>query len=224
MAWKKYQAAKALIDVNKAYELTEGLELLVKTSTTKFDASVEVWIKTFANPRYNDQNIRSTVVLPNGIWKTVKVAVFTTEDKIEEVKKMWADIVGWKELIKSIEKGEIKFDVLITEPTLIRDLAKVAKVLGPRGLMPSPKAWTVTTNTKDTIAEIKKWRVEFKLDKTWNIHAMIGKLSFGADKLKGNIDKLMETIQQNKPAWVKGKLIKKMVISTTMGPWIQIAS
>ncbi len=220
--WKNYKKVKSLVDSSKVYDLDEALELLQKTSYTKFDPSVEIAVKTNANPRYNDQNLRWTVVLPHWTGKKVKIAVYTTEDKVEEVKKMWVDVVGWEDLIKKIEKGEIDFDVLITQPDLIRNLAKVAKILWPKWLMPSPKAWTVTTNIKDTIEEIKKWRVEFKLDKTWNVHALVGKLSFWPEKLKENIKTLIDTLRQNKPSWVKWKLIKKIVISTTMGPWIQV--
>lgn len=219
---KKYTQVKGLVDANKKYTLDEALELLPKTSTTKFTSSVEVAIKTNANPRYNDQNLRGTIVLPHGSGKKVRIGVFVSDDKIEETKKLGADVVGSEDLIKKIEKGDIDFDVLLTEPTLVRDLAKVAKILGPKGMMPSPKAGTVTTNMKETIEEIKKGRVEFKLDKTGNVHSVVGKVDFDLTKIKENIEAFIKAVNDNKPAGVKGKLIKKIVVATTMGPGIQL--
>lgn len=219
---KKYREAAKLIDNSKNYTLDEALEILPKTAFTKFTPSVELAIKTNANPKYNDQMIRATTILPHGIWKTVKVAVFTSDDKLDEMKKAGADVVGSSDLIAKIEKGEMDFDVLITSPDMIRDLAKVAKVLWPRGMMPSPKAGTVTPNIAQAVEEVKKGKIEFRLDKTGNIHALVGKADFSTEKLKENIQALLDAISANKPTGVKGKLIKKIVVATSMGPGIQI--
>ena len=220
--WKKYNAAKELIDSTKKYSVQEAVELAKKASYTKFDGTVEAHIQTNANPKYNDQNLRWTVVLPHGTGKTVKVAAFVSDDKIEEAKAAGADIVGNVELIQEIEKGNIDFDVLVTAPEMMRDLAKVARVLWPKGLMPSPKAGTVTPKLTDTISEIKKGRVEFKLDKGGVVHVGIGKVSFDNEKLEENLKALIDALNSNKPAGVKGKLIKKVNIAPTMGPSVQV--
>jgi len=219
---KKYNEAAKLVDSSKNYTLDEALEILPKTSITKFDSSVEVALKTNANPKYNDQMIRATTILPHGTGKKVKVAVFTSDDKLEEMKKAGADVVGSAELLKKIEKWDMDFDVLITSPDMIRELAKVAKVLWPRGMMPSPKAGTVTPNIAQAIEEVKKGKIEFRLDKTGNIHCLVGKVSFSTEKLKENVESLLKAIDAARPVGVKGKLIKKAVISTTMGPGIRL--
>ena len=220
--WKKYTQALEQIDRTKKYPLEEAIKLVKKVSYSKFPWSVEVHIKTWADPKYQDQQIRWTVVLPHGIGKSVKVAAFVSDDKIEEAKKVGADIVWNQDLLAKIEKGEIDFDVLVTTPDMIRELAKVAKILGPKGLMPSPKAWTVSPNIASTIEEIKKGRVEFKLDKTGNIHTSIGKVDFDDQKLIENFNALLQAIQDAKPSGVKGKLIRKVVVAPTMGPWVQV--
>ena len=220
---KKYVEAKKLVDKSKAYPLAEAVELLKKVNYAKFDAGVEVAIKTNANPKYNDQMLRATTILPHGTGKTKKVAVFTTDDKVEEAKKAGADIAGHDSLLASIKDGKTDFDVLITSPDLIRELAPVAKQLGPKGLMPSPKAGTVAMNITQAVEEVKKWKIEFRLDKTGNIHAGVGKVSFDDAKLVENINALLAAIEENKPTWVKGKLVKKVVLSTTMSPAVVIA-
>jgi len=219
---KKYNEVAKMVDKTKKYSVEEAMELVKKLSYSKFPGSVEVHIKTGADPRYQDQQIRGTVVLPHGTGKSVRVAAFVSDDKIEEAKKAWADIVGNQNLLAKIEKGEIDFDVLITTPEMIRELAKVAKILGPKGLMPSPKAGTVTPNIASTIEEIKKGRVEFKLDKTWNIHVSIGKVNFDTQKLVENFKALLQAIEDSRPAGVKGKLIRKIVVTPTMGPAVPI--
>lgn len=220
--WKKYGEAKKLIEVNKVYELVDAISLLKKVSYTKFDWTVELHVKTNADPKYNDQMIRATVVLPNWIGKTVRIWAYLSEDKFEEAKKAWADVVWNDQLIKDIEHGKIDFDVLITTNDMMRNLAKVAKTLWPKGLMPSPKAGTVTADIVATINEIKKGRIEFKLDKTGNIHCPVGKVSFSDDKLVENIQDLLKAIEDNKPAGVKWKLVKKVVVAPTMGPWVPL--
>lgn len=220
---KKYAEASKLIDKKKMYSVAEAAELVTKVGYTKFVGSVDIAIKTFANPKYNDQAIRATTSLPHGNGKTVKVAVFTTEDNVATAKSAGADTAGFTDLIQKIEKGEMEFDILVTTPDLMKDLAKVAKVLWPKGLMPNPKAGTVTTDLPSTIAEIKKGRFEFKLDKTGNIHAIVGKMNFSADQLADNINAFINAVNANKPTGIKWKLIKKIVIAPTMGPGIVIA-
>lgn len=221
--WKKYNAAKELVNKMEKYPLSEAVELLKKTSYAKFDATVEIHVQTNANPKYNDQNIRWTVVLPHGIGKTTIVAAFVSDDKIEETKKYGADIVWNADLLANIEKWNIDFDVLVCSPDMMRDLAKVAKILWPKGMMPSPKAWTVSVKLDSTIDEIKKWRVEFKLDKHWIIHVWAGKISFENWKIEENLTTLVEAINNAKPTWVKGILIKKITIASTMWPGIQVS-
>lgn len=220
--WKKYKEKKAMVDSLKKYELFEAVELCKKLSYTKFNWTLEVHIKTSADPKYNDQMIRWTVVLPHGIWKSVRVWAFVSEDKVDEAKKAWADVAWSEQLLKDIEAGKIEFDVLITTQDMMRDLAKVAKTLWPKWLMPSPKAWTIVTNLKASIEEIKKWRVEFKLDKTWNMHLWVWKINFETQKLVENIQVLLKSIEEHKPSWIKGKIFKKIVLAPTMWPGVQI--
>ncbi len=219
---KKHVESSKLVDSSKLYTTVEGVELLKKASYAKFDATVEIAVKTNANPRFNDQMIRSTTILPHGTGKTKRVAVYVTAEKLDEAKKSGADVFGNEDLLNNIKAGKFDFDVLVTTPDAIRELAPVAKALGPKGLMPSPKAGTVTTNLAQTVEEIKKGKVEFRLDKTGNVHAAMGKLSFDDVKLKENIESFVKAILDNRPTGVKGKLIKKVVISSTMSPGIQL--
>ena len=220
--WKKYKEATKLIESTKSYSIVEAVEILKKTNYVKFDSTLEIAIKTYANPKYNDQMIRATTILPNWTGKTTKIAVFVSEDKATECKKAWADIAWTEVLLNDIKAWRFDFDVLITTPDHIRDLAVVAKQLWPKWLMPSPKSWTVVQNLIQAIEEFKKWKIEFKLDKTWNIHAGLWKMSFDTNKLVENISWFLKAIEDNKPTWVKNKLIKKVVISSSMSPWIQI--
>ena len=221
--WKKYNAARELVDSTKKYTIDEAVELAKKVSYVKFDPTLEAHVQTNANPKYNDQQVRWTVVLPHGTGKSVKVAAFVSDDKIEEAKNAGADIAGNTDLLAEIEKGNIDFDVLVTSPEMMRDLAKAARILWPKGLMPSPKAGTVTPKLADTINEIKKGRVEFKLDKGGVVHVGIGKLSFDNKQLEENLKALIDALNAAKPAGVKGQLIKKVHIAPTMGPGIQVA-
>lgn len=219
---KKYVEMAKLVDKKKSYTTTEATELVTKLGYTKFVPSIEIAVKTFANPKYNDQVIRATTSLPHGNGKTVKVAVYTTEDKVADVKKAGADVAGSVDLLADIEKGTMNFDVLVTSPDLMKDLAKVAKALGPKGLMPNPKAGTVAVDLASAVSEIKKGRFEFKLDKTGNIHATIGKANFTPEQLADNVTAFLAAINSHKPTGVKGKLIKKVVIAPTMGPGVTI--
>ena len=220
--WKKYVESKKTIDSSKLYTAAEAVEIVKKGIYTKFDPTIEIAINTFANPKYNDQMIRSTTILPHWTGKTKKIAVFISEDKAADVKKAWADIAWTENLLNDIKAWKFDFDILITTPEHIRDLAVVAKQLWPKGLMPSPKAWTVVQNVEQAVEEVKKGKIEFKLDKTGNIHAPIWKGSFDSIKLQENIESFIKAVEDNKPTWVKGKLIRKIVVSSTMGPWIQI--
>ncbi|MBO4204310.1 50S ribosomal protein L1 [bacterium] len=219
---KKYTEAKKQVEALKQYELSEAVSLLKKVNYAKFDATVNVAIKTNANPKYNDQMLRATTILPHGTGKKVRVAVFVSEDKVAEAKKAGADLAGFESILTAIKSGKMDFDVLITTPDHIRDLAPVAKQLGPKGLMPSPKAGTVAMDIVQAVEEVKKGKIEFRLDKTGNIHAGVGKISFKEDQLVENIQALMKAVEENKPSGVKGKLVKKVVISTTMSPGILI--
>lgn len=213
---KKYVEASKLIDSNKTYTIAEAVELVKKSTYSKFDGSVEIAIKTFADPKFNDQMIRATTILPHGTGKSPRIAVFAGEDKTAEAKAAGADIVGTETLLADIKAGKMDFDVLITTPENIRDMAAVAKQLGPKGLMPSPKSGTVTTNIAQTVAEFKKGKMEFKLDKTGNIHGIVGKISFDAKQLEENIAAFLKAVEDNKPAGIKAKLVKKVVIAPTM--------
>ncbi len=219
---KKYLEMAKLVDKKKSYTTAEATELVTKLGYTKFVPSIEIAVKTFANPKYNDQVIRATTSLPHGNGKTVKVAVYTTEDKVADVKKAGADVAGSVDLLADIEKGNMNFDVLVTSPDLMKDLAKVAKALGPKGLMPNPKAGTVAVDLASAVSEIKKGRFEFKLDKTGNIHATIGKANFTPEQLAENVTAFLAAINSHKPTGVKGKLIKKVVVAPTMGPGVTI--
>ncbi len=217
---KKYKQVKSLVEVEKKYSMEDAIALAKKVSYSKFVGTLNVAVKTFADPKYNDQQIRGTAVLPHGTGKTVKIAVYVSDDGIADAKAAGADIVGNTEILKDIEAGKINFDVLITTPEMMRELARVAKILGPKGIMPSPKAGTVTQDIATTVNEVKKGRIEFRLDKTGNIHAPLGKLSFDDSQLIENLTALLKAIDENKPAGVKGKLIKKVALSPTMGPGI----
>ena len=217
---KKYVESAKQVDSSKMYSLNEAVALLKKSGYTKFDGSVEIAVKTNADAKYNDQMMRGTTILPHGTGKTKKIAVFTNDEKT--AKEAWADIAGTENLLTDIKAGKFEFDILLTTPELIRDLAPVAKQLGPKGLMPSPKAGTVVWNITQAVSEFKKGKIEFKLDKTGNINASVGKLSFTEVQIEENIKSFLKALEDNKPSGVKGKLIKKIFIAPTMGPGIQI--
>ncbi len=221
---KNYVESFNKIDKTKMYTVVEAVDLVKETSTVKFDSTVDLAIKTNANPKYNDQMLRGTTILPHGTGKSVKVAIFVTDDKLDDAKKSWADVFGSADLLTDIKNGKMDFDVLLTTPDSIRELASIAKILWPKGLMPSPKAGTVTTDLKTSVEEVKKWKIEYKLDKTGNIHVPAGKVSFDAAKLVDNIEAILTAINENKPSGIKGKLVKKIVISSSMGPGVPVNS
>lgn len=221
---KAQAEVRQLVDKTKTYVLTEALELVKKTSVTKFDASVEVHLRLGIDPRKGDQQIRGAVSLPHGTGKTVKVAAFVSPENEAAVKEAGADLVGGDELIEEIRKTEkTDFQVAVAEPALMRNLAVIAKILGTRGLMPSPKNETVTTDPAKAITELKKGKVSFKNDDTANLHVAIGKVSFSAEQLADNFQALMETIKKSKPSAAKGTYIKSVTICSSMGPGIRVS-
>lgn len=215
---KKFREAAKLVDKTKQYTLAEAIELAIKTSPVKFDATVELHVNLNVDPRHADQNVRDTVVLPAGTGKTVRVAVFDDE-KVEG-----ADLSGADTIIKALDKGEINFDVLIATPAQMPKLGKYARLLGPRGLMPNPKSGTVTTDVAKAVKEVKAGRVEYRVDSTGIVHVPCGKVSFGPQKLEDNIRAVLQNVKSNKPASIKGTYIKAIHLATTMGPSITVAT
>lgn len=219
---KNYRKAVQQIDKSKTYALADALGLIVKTSTVKFDASVELHINLNVDPRHADQNVRDTVVLPAGTGKTIKIAVFAEPNDATAAKKAGADVTGIDNILADLDKGVLDFDVLISTPALMPRLGKYAKVLGPKGLMPNPKSGTVTPDVARAVEEAKAGRVEYRVDSTGIIHLAVGKVSFGDKKLLDNAQAVIANLRSNKPASVKGTFIKSMHLTTTMGPSISI--
>ena len=219
---KKYQEVAKLVDSSKVYPLTEAMELAVKTSPSKFDASVEVHVRLGVDPRQSDQNIRASISLPNGTGKTVRVAVFAPEADHAGATKQGADIVGDEALLTQLDKEEINFDTLITTPAYMPKLSKYARLLGPRGLMPNPKSGTVSLDVAKATKEAKAGKVEYRVDKQSIVHLAIGKVSFGADKLEENAKVFFDSLQSQKPSSLKGVYVKTTAISTTQGPGIKV--
>ena len=203
-------------------DLQEAIITLKKTANTNFVETFELHANLNINPRYSNQQLRSTVILPNGNGKEIKIAVLTDEENFLEAKSAGAYIVGNIDLIEDINKGNIKFDLLITTPNMMPKLAKLGRILGPKGLMPSPKSGTVTTNLKDSLAEFKKGKFEYKADKTGIVHVNFGNINFTNKELVENINELYQSIEQNRPSGVKGKYFKSLFMSTTMGPSIKL--
>ena len=219
---KKYQEAAKLVEKGKTYALKDAIEMAVKTSPVKFDASVEMHVRLGVDPRQADQNIRTTLVLPNGNGKTVRVAVFAPLDVCKTAKAAGADIAEDEEFLKQLEKGVIDFDVLISTPQYMPKLGKYARLLGPKGLMPNPKAGTVTMDVEKAVKEAKAGKVEYRVDKQSIVHIGLGKVSFGADKLLENTNAFLESLKAQKPASLKGTYVKSVFITTTMGPSIAV--
>ena len=220
---KKYQESAKLIDRSVQYDPTEALELVVKGASAKFDETVELHIKLGVDSRHADQQVRGAVVLPNGTGKTRRVLVFAKDAKLEEAKAAGADYVGGMELVEKITKENwFDFDVVVASPDMMGVVGRLGKVLGPKGLMPSPKAGTVTPDVAKAVKEVKAGKVEYRLDKTNIIHCPIGKVSFGADKLFENYSALIGAIIKAKPAAAKGQYIKSCVAASTMGPGVKM--
>ena len=219
---KSYQAVAKNVEAAKVYSLAEALEVATKTNPSKFDASVEVHVRLGVDPRQADQNIRTTVSLPNGTGKTIRVAVFAPEAEHAAAKKAGADIIGDEEFIKQLDKEEINFDILVATPQYMPKLGKYARLLGPRGLMPNPKSGTVATDVAKAVTEAKAGKVEYRVDKQAIVHLSIGKVSFGAEKLAVNAKAFFDSLQAQKPTSLKGSYVKSTTISTTMGPGIKV--
>ena len=218
---KRYAESVKLVDKTKEYEAKEAIEVIEKMPKTKFDETVELHVKLGVDSKHADQQVRGTVVLPNGTGKTQRVLVFAKGPKAEEAQKAGADFVGAEELIPKIQNDNwFEYDVVVATPDMMGVVGRLGKVLGPKGLMPNPKSGTVTMDVTKAISEIKSGKVEYRLDKNNIIHLGFGKISFGADKLLENYDVIMNAIIKAKPAAAKGQYIKSISISTTMGPGI----
>lgn len=221
---KKFQEASKLVDPKKTYSIADAIELVKKTSTTKFDGSVEVHFNLGIDPAKSDQAVRGTLTLPHSIGKTKRIAAFVDSTNEKAAEEAGADLVGGEALIAEIaSSGKIAFDVAIATPNMMPKLAKVAKILGPKGLMPNPKSETVTTDVKKTIAELKKGKVSFKNDDTGNVHQMIGKISLDSAKLIENFQALLENLRRSKPASSKGVFIKSCTLTSSMGPAVKVS-
>ena len=222
---KKYNESVKLIETGKLYDLGDACELAVKSATAKFDETIEIHVRLGVDSRHADQQVRGAVVLPNGTGKKVRTLVLTKGDKAKAAEEAGSDYVGAEELIAKItNEGWIDYDVVIATPDMMGQVGRLGKVLGPRGLMPTPKAGTGTPDVAKAVAEAKAGKIEYRLDKTNIIHCPVGKVSFGKDKLVENIDTLMSAIAKAKPAAAKGQYIKSCVIATTMGPGIKVAT
>lgn len=223
---KKYLEALKLVDKDKLYTLQEAIDLLKKMEEImqrKFDETVELIFRLGVDPRYADQMVRGSVVLPHGLGKELKVLVITQGEKVKEAEEAGADYVGGEELInKILNENWLDFDVVIATPDMMPKVAKLGRILGPRGLMPNPKVGTVTQDVKKAVTEAKKGRVEFKVDKTGNLHVPIGKISFDKQKLVDNAIEVVETVQKLRPSGLKGQYIKNLVIKTTMSPSVKL--
>jgi len=220
---KKYLAAAKLVDREKRYELVEGIALLKKTSFEKFDSSVQLSLNLNVDPRHADQQIRGAVVLPNGTGRSQKVLVVTQGPKEKEALDAGADFVGNKEILEKVKGGWFDFDIIVATPDMMGELGKLGKILGPKGLMPNPKTGTVTMDVAKAVKDIKKGKVEYRVDKEGNISVLFGRVSFTEEQLQENLTTLLDLIRKARPAAVKGHYMKNVVISTTMGPGIKLA-
>ena len=220
---KKYQDSVKLIEKGKLYDPAEALDLVCKTATAKFDETVELHVKLGVDSRHADQQVRGAVVLPNGTGKTVRVLVFAREGKADEAKAAGADYVGAEELAQKIQSENwFDFDVVVATPDMMGVVGRIGRILGPKGLMPNPKAGTVTPDVAKAIEEIKSGKIEYRLDKNNIIHCPIGKASFGAEKLSTNFNALMGAIVKAKPAAAKGQYLRSVTVASTMGPGIKV--
>ena len=222
---KKYQNSAKLLEKGVAYDPADAMDLVVKTASAKFDETVELHVRLGVDSRHADQQVRGAIVLPNGTGKTVRVLVFAKGDKADAARAAGADYVGDMDLVEKIQKENwFDFDVVIATPDMMGVVGRLGKVLGPKGLMPSPKSGTVTPDAAKAVQEAKAGQVEYRLDKTNIIHCPIGKVSFGTEKLQQNFDALMGAIIKAKPAAAKGQYVKSCTLATTMGPGIRVSS
>lgn len=220
---KKYRAAASTIE-NRPYELNDALTLIKNVAFAKFDETVEVHMRLGVDPRHADQMVRGTIVLPHGTGKTMRVAVIAQGEKIKEAEAAGAEVVGGDDLVERIAGGFLEFDALVATPDMMKGVGRLGKVLGPRGLMPNPKTGTVTFDVTKAIKEIKAGKVEYRVDKTGIIHAPVGKLSFGVEKLVENAKALIDAVQKAKPSAAKGKYVKAIHMASTMGPSVAVNS
>ena len=220
---KKYVAGAQLIEAGKQYDPAEALDLVVKTASAKFDETIELHVKLGVDSRHADQQVRGAVVLPNGTGKKVRVLVFAKGDKANEAQAAGAEYVGAEEYVEKIQKENwLDFDVVIATPDMMGVIGRIARILGPKGLMPNPKAGTVSMDVAKAVNDVKAGKIEYRLDKTNIIHCPIGKASFGPEKLKENFDVLMAAILKAKPATAKGQYVRSLAVASTMGPGIKI--
>ena len=222
MAGKNYRNAAAKVDRALEYELAEAIDKVKAITTTKFDATVDVAMKLGVDPRHADQVVRGTVMLPYGTGKTVSVLVVCKENKIEEAREAGADFIGFEDYIEKIRDGWTDVDVVVATPDVMGQLGKVARILGPRGLMPNPKSGTVTMDVAKAVSEVKAGKIEFRVDKAGNIHAPVGKVSFDSDKLVGNISSFIKEVVRLKPSAAKGQYLQGITISSTMSPGVKV--
>ena len=222
---KKYNESVKLIETGKFYDVNEAVDIAVKTGTAKFDETVEIHVRLGVDSRHADQQVRGAVVLPNGTGKTIRTLVFAKGDNAKAAEEAGSDFVGAEELVAKIQNENwLDFDVVIATPDMMGVVGRLGKVLGPRGLMPTPKAGTVTPDVAKAVTEAKAGKIEYRLDKTNIIHCPIGKVSFGAEKIQENFDALMGAIIKAKPAATKGQYVKSCVLATTMGPGVKVAT
>ena len=222
---KKYTEAAKLVDRSVAYEPAEAISLVKKTATAKFDETIEVHIRTGCDGRHADQQIRGAVVLPNGTGKTVRVLVIAKGDKLAEAQAAGADFVGGEELVPKIQnEGWLDFDVVVATPDMMGVVGRLGKVLGPKGLMPNPKAGTVTMDVTKAVNDIKAGKIEYRLDKSNIVHVPVGKASFSEEQLQQNFDALLEAIVKAKPSTLKGQYLKSITLTSTMGPGVRVST
>lgn len=219
---KRMQEAYKLVETRKTYPIKEAVDLIKKTPAPKFDETIDLALSFDVDPKQSDQMVRGTVALPHGTGKAVRVLVFAKGDAERAAKEAGADIVGSEDLVAKVEGGWLEFDSVVATPDMMRDIAKLGRVLGPRGLMPSPKAGTVTPDVGRAVKEVKKGKVEFRMDKQADIHLGIGKRSFAADAIEENLRAVMEAVWKAKPPGAKGRYLKSVAISTTMGPGLRL--
>jgi len=221
---KRLKEAQKKVDKNRLYKLEEAVKLLKELPPAKFDETVELSFHLGVNPKISEQQVRGTVLLPHGTGKTIRILVIAQGDNLKKAQEAGADLVGGKEYIEKIQNGWLDFDVLVTSPDMMKEVAKLGKILGSRGLMPSPKKGTVSPKIDLAVKDIKKGRIEYKVDKNGNLHVITGKKSFSADKLLANLKEIISAVTQARPSSVKGKYIKKAVLSTAMGPGIKLSA
>ncbi len=220
---KRLKEAKEKIDKTKEYSLEEAIQLIQETSKVKFDASIELHVNLGIDPKKSDQIIRSSIILPHGTGKKVKIAAIVSEDKVKESKDAGADIVGSEDMIAEIKKtGKTDFDIVVTTPDMMKNLSSIARILGQRGLMPNPKTDTIGTDLSKMIGELKKGKMSFKNDKGGNLHVLVGRVSFSKEKLLENLEVFIDALKKLKPQSIKGVFIKSIILSSSMGPGIKL--